>query len=120
MWWTKQNYSTALTWKLQAVVRLIMVFQMTLESEGNAGLVNFQQSVCCEVHLGLQKKKDEFVGLYYYCFCINRQGSRCLSEICVNRPETLRILRQWNAKSVAYSIHGNIDEFTIYNVSRRK
>ena len=64
------------------------------ESEGNAGLVNFQQSVCCEVHLGLQKKKDEFVGLYYYCFCINRQGSRCLSEICVNRPETLRILRQ--------------------------
>ena len=35
------------------------------ESEGNAGLVNFQ---------------------------LNRQGSRCLSEICVNRP--FRDLRQ--------------------------
>ena len=33
------------------------------ESEGNIGLVNFQQSVCCncEVHLGLQKKMVLFV-----------------------------------------------------------
>ena len=45
------------------------------ESEGNVGLVNFQQSVCCEVYLGLKKKKrkkDEFVCLYYYYFWINR------------------------------------------------
>ncbi len=33
------------------------------ESEGNIGLVNFQQSVCCncEVHVGLQKKMVLFV-----------------------------------------------------------
>ena len=29
------------------------------ESEGNVGLVNFQQSVCCEVYLGLKKKKKK-------------------------------------------------------------
>ena len=33
------------------------------------------------------------------------QGLRCLSEICVSRCETLRILRQWYEKCVAYSIH---------------
>ena len=27
-----------------------------------------------------------------------KQGSHCLLEICVNRCETLRILRQWHEK----------------------
>ena len=33
------------------------------ESEGNVGLVNFQQSVCREVHLGLQKKMNLLVSI---------------------------------------------------------
>ena len=32
------------------------------------------------------------------------QGSRCLSEICRNRRETLRILRQWHEKCVQYNL----------------
>ena len=35
----------------------------------------------------------------------DKQGSRCLSEICINRRETLRILRHGPKKWVAYSIH---------------
>ena len=31
-----------------------------------------------------------------------KQGSRCLLEICVNRHETLCILRQWHKKCVQY------------------
>ena len=38
-------------------------------------------------------------GIYIY------QGLCCLSKICVNRCETLRILRQWYEKCVAYSMH---------------
>ena len=32
----------------------------------------------------------------------NRQGSRCLLEICVNRREPLCILHQWHEKCVQY------------------
>ena len=34
------------------------------ESEGNVGLVNFQQSVCCEVYLGLKKKEKKKTNLF--------------------------------------------------------
>ena len=34
------------------------------ESEGNVGLVNFQQSVCCEVYLGLKKKEEKKTNLF--------------------------------------------------------
>ena len=32
------------------------------------------------------------------------QGSRCLLEICINRRETLCILRQWYEKCVQYNL----------------
>ena len=34
----------------------------------------------------------------------DNQGSRCLLEICVNRRETLRILRQWHEKCVQHNL----------------
>ena len=41
------------------------------ESEGNVGLVNFQQSVCCEVYLGLKKKKRRRICLSLLLLFLN-------------------------------------------------
>ena len=62
--------------------------------------------------------KHSGVLVYCHCNCIRTrankpysktqivfiQGSRCLLEVCVNRRETLRILRQWHETCVQYNL----------------
>ena len=56
---TKLQYNTCM--KVAGCGQVDSGISDDFESEGNIGLVNFQQSDCCEVHLGLQKKMFLFV-----------------------------------------------------------
>ena len=74
-------------------------------------------SAFCHFHQWLTWHWEQFVP----------QGSCCLSEICVNWHETLRILRQWYEKCVAYTAYtlelvhkAKLMESVIYKVSRWK
>ena len=70
----------------------------------NLVLGNLNSSVCedsgCVQFTEEPNKKHGFsLSLQLHC-----QGSHCLLEICVNRRETLRILRQWHEKCVLYNL----------------
>ena len=57
------------------------------ESEGNAGLVNFQQSVCCEVHLGLQKKKMNLLVSIITVFALIDRGRVAFQRFASTDPK---------------------------------